>query len=95
MRKPQTIVVVLLMCVLALIVSAGGAAAQDGRPVVTIAWIDSQALPSVQAYVTVADAGGSPVLGLTADDFVAFEDGVRVPPGSVAVGSESQQPLRQ
>ncbi len=60
-------------------------AAQVSGLLVNIPHIDSQAFPQVTAYVTVVDENGLPVAGLTAADFVVYENGVQVPAEDITV----------
>ncbi len=84
--------------VLALVIMLGSnnlpaARAQVSAPTLTLAWVDSQAFPTVTAYFNVSDATGLPVVGLTQHDFGVQEDGVPVPGEAVRVSSDTGQGL--
>ncbi len=65
--------------------------AQDSGLVVTITQVDSEAFPQVTTYVAVSGEDGSPLQGLTADNFTLWEGGVEVSTASIAVEENSTQ----
>src|SRR3972149_5169820 len=58
---------------------AANSAAAEGELTVDVASVDDGAVPEVRAVVTVLDAGGRPLSGLTAEDFQASVNGEGVP----------------
>jgi hypothetical protein len=55
--------------------------------------IDAGSFPELTAKVTVANFGGAPIAGKTADDFSVKEDGQEVPLSSLVQLNDSAQPL--
>ncbi len=84
---PTRLITWLGLVVLVCLIWAIEVAAQVSGLLVNIPYIDSQAFPQVSAYVTVVDDNGLPVAGLTAADFVVYEDGIQVPADDITVES--------
>lgn len=59
----------------------------------TIEEIDSSAFPAVVAYVSVEDAGGDPVRGLTAENFSIIEDDLQAAADTITVEEDRNQQL--
>jgi Ca-activated chloride channel family protein len=81
----------LLLAVLAFLAwGAPAAAAWQGATSggLTIERVDTSAFPAVTAYVSVLDAEGAPVTGLTPADIEIREDGQPAPAGPVSVASQ-------
>jgi hypothetical protein len=77
----------LFILVLAFGVSSQAVAQENGdqgKPVVILDRLDDSLFPQVTAYVAVADAHGLPILGLTRDNFLVFEDRTPAPAGAPA-----------
>ena len=68
---------------------AANSAAAEGELTVDVASVDDGAVPEVRAVVTVLDAGGRPLSGLTAEDFQASVNGEGVPVADVRAAVNS------
>lgn len=86
-KTPTGLIIGLGLVVLVTLIWAIEVVAQVSGLLVNVPFIDSQAFPQVTAYVTVIDENGLPVAGLTAGDFVVYEDGVQVPAEDITVES--------
>lgn len=88
-RLPKLI---LAFCLLAAFGLSSRLHAQGG-PTVTIDRVDATDFPNIVVDLTVADSFGVPLPGLTAPDFQVFEDGRKVPTGSIVVEPENSAPV--
>jgi VWFA-related protein len=69
------------------------ARAQQSGPSLTVAQVDAAAYPKLNAVVTVLDANGVPVPGLTAAQFHAFDGSTEIPVRAVTSAQDPGLPL--
>lgn len=80
-----------LMFLISLLIAGQVFAQQSARFV--IEQVDTGLFPQVEAYLSVSDAQGYPVRGLTKDNFTVFEDGSQVNDFEITPIQNIQQPL--
>ncbi|MEW6756902.1 MAG: VWA domain-containing protein [Acidobacteriota bacterium] len=66
-----------------------GAAGGGNCPQVTLTQVDTSACPAVKGILTVRDAAGNPITGLTASAFCVKEDGTSITNFTVTTASQS------
>ncbi len=79
----------LLLAALALLATAAPAAAQTPERTARVAQVDTSGYPEITLYVSVTDANGAPIGGLTKNDFAITEDGQAVEIGEFVGGGSA------
>jgi VWFA-related protein len=87
-RWPRRAALLLILAASILALAAGPSWSQSGPPLLTINQVLSEQYPEVVSYVTVVNAAGLAVTGLTEADFTLREEGQPVTPFTVVPASQ-------